>query len=91
MDSPSNTPLFKTESLTFAAFLRSKDALRFLGCERGDLDRVKFVFADPEGLGERLMSDYINGNDTTHARVFHESVRRLRIAMKHAKGGYNAQ
>jgi hypothetical protein len=44
---PREEETFSTEDLPFAAYLHASRKLRFLTCQVSGIDRVAFVFADP--------------------------------------------
>lgn len=72
---------FQTEDLPFAAYLCATRKLAFIGCESlNGNGRVAFLFADPEGEGERLHIAFESGAECA-AVAFYDSVRHLRRVM----------
>ncbi len=72
---------FRTEDLPFASYLHASRKLRFLGCEPANGNgRIAFLFADPEGQGERLLIEFESGAECP-AAAFYDSVRHLRRVM----------
>ena len=76
---------FQTESLPLATYLFTLRKLKFLRCQPADNSgRVFFVFDDPEGLGERLQTDFESGGEVP-AASYHDSLRHLRRLMDQSK------
>jgi hypothetical protein len=53
--------LFITERLPLAIYLHASQRLRFSGCDHSDNGKVRFVFFDPNGLGDQLELEFENG------------------------------
>jgi len=77
--------MFETEDLVFSAWLHSMGKLRFVRCESNELGRITFIFSDPEGHGEALLAEFINGSALCPVRTFYDSIRCLRTAMNRSK------
>ncbi len=67
---------YKTSSLTMAAYLLSTRKLRFIGCEgpTGNSRIVVFCFADPNGEGDALYTEFLLGP----CNAFYDSIKVLR-------------
>jgi hypothetical protein len=78
--SQQSTHTFATEELLLAAFIHAARHLRFTACEPTGIDRVAFVFADPNHEGEKLQLEFESGAECP-AAPFYDSIRLLRKAM----------
>lgn len=52
---------FSTERLPLACYLHADGRLQLLGCEPGGNTKFRFVFADPDHIGDKLEFDYERG------------------------------
>ena len=78
---PRKEETFSTEDLPFAAYLHASRKLRFLTCQvSGGMDRVAFVYADPDHEGDQLHLNFEYGAEC-HAGDFYDSIRHLRRVM----------
>src|ERR1700730_5004532 len=71
---------FSTEDLPFAAYLHTSRKLRFLTCQVSGIDRVAFIFADPNHEGDQLHLNFESGAECP-AAAFYDSIRHLRRVM----------
>jgi len=55
------TLTFSTERLPLACFLHAEGRLKLVGCEPSGNGKVRFVFEDPDRLGDKLELDYEKG------------------------------
>jgi hypothetical protein len=78
--SQQSTQTFATEELPLAAFLHASRHLRFVSCEATGIERVSFVFADPNNEGDKLQLEFESGAECP-AAPFYDSIRLLRKAM----------
>jgi hypothetical protein len=81
---------FSTEDLPFAAFLHASRRLRFAVCARTGNDRVAFVFADPDHVGDTLQLEFESGAECP-AAAFYDSIRHLRRVMDRTRSRSNEQ
>src|SRR5262249_28746013 len=68
--------LFLTDDLPFAAYLHASRRLLYISSKRNDANRVEFVFADPDNLGESLNFEFETGAECS-AVQFYDTIRRL--------------
>jgi len=77
---PGKEETFLTEDLPFAAYLQASRKLRFLTCQVSGVDRVAFVYADPNNEGDQLHLNFESGAECP-AAAFYDSIRHLRRVM----------
>jgi hypothetical protein len=77
---PRKEATFSTEDLPFAAYLHASRKLRFLTCQVSGIDRVAFVYADPNNEGDQLHLNFESGAECP-AAAFYDSIRHLRRVM----------
>jgi hypothetical protein len=77
---PRKEETFSTEDLPCAAYVHASRKLRFLTCQVSGIDRVAFVFADPNNEGDQLHLDFESGAECP-AAAFYDSIRHLRRVM----------
>jgi len=68
--------MYRTSSLTFAAYLMSSRQLKLSGVEgpEGNTRIVYFLFEDPAGKGNDLYTEFLSGP----CSAFYESLKSLR-------------
>ena len=81
-------PQFLTERLQLAVFLHATGQLRFLRCERSRPGKVRFVFEDPESIGNDLELDFDRGATVSGSALF-ASQKFLRRKMSEALENLN--
>jgi hypothetical protein len=71
---------FETERLSLAIYLHASDSLRFLHCTPATRAKVRFVFSDPDRLGNELELAFERGAQIPATAIF-ASQRFLRRKM----------
>src|SRR5712672_3458171 len=71
---PGKEETFLTEDLPFAAYLQASRKRRFLTCQVSGVDRVAFVYADPNNEGDQLHLNFESGAECP-AAAFYDSIR----------------
>jgi hypothetical protein len=61
---------FTTERLPLAIYLHASGSLNFSRCERGSGEKVRFVFIDPEQLGNELELEFERGAQVSATAMF---------------------
>ncbi len=63
-------PTFETERLQFAVFLHATERLPFSQCEMAGKGKVRFVFEDPENIGDQTELDFERGAEVPATALF---------------------
>ena len=78
---------FTTERLPLAVVLHATGGLPFLGCESRGNGKVRFVFEDPDHIGEHAELDFDRGAAVPATAIF-ASQRFLRRLMTETLGNH---
>jgi hypothetical protein len=62
--------MFSTERLQLAIYLHASGRLQFTSCERIDTDKVRFIFDDPEHVGDQLELEFEQGAQLAATSLF---------------------
>jgi len=73
--------IYRTISLTFAAYLLSTHRLKYIGCE--GVEQVVFKFEDPNNEGEGLLQEF----ETGPIAAFYSSLKALRRVIDSQRAG----
>lgn len=70
---PSTCPtsqMFETERLQLATYLHASERLRFSHLESNCPSRVRFIFLDPDGIGDSAEVEFEGGAPVAAVRLF---------------------
>lgn len=79
----SRPPTFRTERLQCAVFLHADSRLSFSHCELAESGKVRFVFDDPNGIGDQIELEFDRGASVPATSIF-ASQKYLRRKMSEA-------
>ena len=65
-----HSPTFQTERLQCAVFLHATGRLQFSHCEIAGSGKVRFVFDDPDGIGDQIELEFDRGACVSATSLF---------------------
>jgi hypothetical protein len=65
-----HSPTFQTERLQCAIFFHATGRLRFSRCEIAESGKVRFVFDDPDGIGDQVELEFDRGAPVSASSLF---------------------